>query len=109
MSDTPFTLETLEAIVARRAASGDPSSYTAKLMRKGIAKIAQKVGEEAVETAIAAVQGDRDGLTGEVADLLYHLTVLLNAADLPLSTVMAELDRRTAQTGLEEKAARKPD
>lgn len=109
MSETPFTLETLEAIVAKRAVSDDPASYTARLMRRGIPKIAQKVGEEAVEAAIAAVLGDREGLTGEVADLLYHLTVLLRAADLPLSAVMAELNRRTAQTGLEEKAARRPE
>ena len=109
MTDTRFPLSDLDAIVRTRAASGDPGSYTRKLMDKGVSKIAQKVGEEAVEAAIAAVERDREGLTGEAADLLYHLLVLLHAGDVPLDEVMRELARRTGQTGLEEKASRSRD
>jgi phosphoribosyl-ATP pyrophosphohydrolase len=101
-----FTLEDLAKIVAVRAASDDPNSYTAKLTRKGISKCAQKLGEEAVEAAIAAVKGDREGLKGEAADVLYHLLVLLNATGVPYAAVVEELERRTAETGLEEKARR---
>lgn len=103
---TEFTLTDLDRIIALRAASDDAMSYTRKLMGKGVAKVAQKVGEEAVEAAIAAVKGDRQELKGEAADLLYHLLVLLRAADLPLGEVMAELESRTGRTGLEEKASR---
>ncbi|NRG16702.1 phosphoribosyl-ATP diphosphatase [Rhizobiales bacterium] len=103
---TEFTLTDLDRIIGARAASDDAMSYTRKLMDKGVPKIAQKVGEEAVEAAIAAVKGDRSELTGEAADLLYHLLVLLRASDIALEDVMAELSRRTAQTGLEEKASR---
>jgi phosphoribosyl-ATP pyrophosphohydrolase len=106
MTDTRFTLSDLDAIVRQRAESGDPGSYTRKLVDKGVSKIAQKVGEEAVEAAIAAVERDRKGLTGEAADLLYHLLVLLHASDVTLEDVMGELSRRTGQTGLEEKASR---
>src|SRR5438105_5969007 len=101
-----FTIEDLVKIVAARAASDDPSSYTAKLTRKGISQCAKKLGEEAVEAAIAAVKGDREGLKAEAADVLYHLLVLLNATGVPYSAVLAELERRTAETGLEEKARR---
>ncbi|MBO0347193.1 phosphoribosyl-ATP diphosphatase [Roseibium limicola] len=103
---THFTLSDLDAIIAQRAESQDEMSYTRKLMGKGVAKCAQKLGEEAVEAAIAAVQHDKPDLTGEAADVLYHLLVLLKASDVPLDDVMAELERRTAQTGLEEKASR---
>jgi phosphoribosyl-ATP pyrophosphohydrolase len=101
-----FTLEDLAKIVAARAASDDPNSYTAKLTRKGISKCAQKLGEEAVEAAIAAVKGDREGLKAEAADVLYHLLVLLNATGVPYAAVVDELERRTAETGIEEKARR---
>jgi phosphoribosyl-ATP pyrophosphohydrolase len=104
-----FTLDDLAAIVARRAGSGDPGSYTAKLVGKGVPRIAKKLGEEAVEAALAAALGDRDGLRGEAADVLYHLVVLLHAAGVPVTDVMAELERRTAMTGLDEKAARPPE
>ncbi|MBP0617260.1 phosphoribosyl-ATP diphosphatase [Jiella mangrovi] len=104
MSD--FTLEDLEKIVAARATSGDPSSYTATLVEKGAAHTAKKLGEEAVETVIAAIGEDDERLASESADLLYHLLVLLHLKHVPLSSVMAELARRTAQTGLEEKAGR---
>ncbi|WP_319774797.1 phosphoribosyl-ATP diphosphatase [Breoghania sp.] len=104
-----FTLNDLARIVATRAHSGDPGSYTAKLMAKGVSKCAQKLGEEAVETAIAAVEGDRDGVASEAADLLYHLCVLLEASNVPLDEVMEKLAGRTGQTGLEEKASRKAE
>jgi phosphoribosyl-ATP pyrophosphohydrolase len=102
----PFTLEDLARIVAKRAASDDPASYTARLVRGGIGKCAKKLGEEAVEAALAAVQVDRAALKGEAADVLYHLLVLLHLTGVPFEEVMAELERRTAQTGLEEKASR---
>ncbi|AXS38950.1 phosphoribosyl-ATP diphosphatase [Breoghania sp. L-A4] len=106
---TDFTLEDLASIVATRARSDDETSYTRQLIGKGMAKCAQKLGEEAVETAIAAVQGDKAELTAEAADLLFHLTVVLEAGGVPLGDVMAELARRTGQTGLEEKASRPQD
>ena len=105
---TAFTLDDLARIVAQRAAAPETESYTAKLIGGGPAKAAKKLGEEAVEAVIAAVQGDRQNLTAEAADVLYHLLVVLQGANIPLSDVMAELERRTAQSGLAEKAARKP-
>ena len=101
-----FSLADLERIVAERARSGDPDSWTAKLFSMGIDKAAQKLGEEAVETVIAAVRVDKDGLVSESADLLYHWLVVLAVADVPLSAVMAELERRTARSGIAEKASR---
>ncbi len=101
-----FTLEDLVKIVAQRAISGDPASYTAKLVGQGVSQCAKKLGEEAIEAAIAAVKGDREGLKAEAADVLYHLLVLLNATGVPYSAVLKELARRTAETGLEEKARR---
>ncbi|PLX38760.1 MAG: phosphoribosyl-ATP diphosphatase [Hyphomicrobiales bacterium] len=103
---TKFTLDDLAAIIATRARSDDAKSYTRSLVQKGVGKCAKKLGEEAVEAAIAAVEGDRKGLTAEAADVLYHLLVVLEAADVPLDDVMAELAGRTGQTGLEEKASR---
>ena len=105
---TGFSLSDLEKIVAERARSGDPESWTAKLFSRGMEKAAQKLGEEAVETVIAAVKGDTEGLVLESADLLYHWLVVLALAGVPLSAVLAELERRTAQSGLAEKASRKP-
>ncbi len=101
-----FTLETLAGIVAARASSGDPGSYSAKLAGMGAAGCAKKLGEEAVETVIAAVSGDRARITSEAADLLFHLLVLLHVSGVPLGDVTAELGRRTAETGLQEKARR---
>jgi len=103
---TDFTLSDLVAIVRQRAHSGDPGSYTAKLVARGPARVAKKFGEEAVEAVIAAVEGDKTGLVGETADVLYHLVVLLEASGVSLDDVMAELAGRTARTGLEEKASR---
>ena len=102
----PFTLDDLDRIVAERAGAGADASYTAKLLAGGPAAAAKKLGEEAVEAAIAAVQGDRAGLVGEAADVLYHLLVVLKGGGVPLEEVMAELQRRTVQSGLTEKASR---
>ncbi|MDD1500156.1 phosphoribosyl-ATP diphosphatase [Agrobacterium sp. CNPSo 3708] len=101
-----FSLSDLERIVAERASASSDQSWTAKLFAAGQAKAAKKLGEEAVETVIAAISQDRKNLTDEAADLLYHLLVVLKIADIPLSDVFAELERRTGQSGLQEKASR---
>ena len=106
---TSFSLSDLERTIAERAHSGDPESWTAKLFARGMDKAAQKMGEEAVETVIAAVRRDPDALVSESADLLYHWLVVLALAGVPLSQVMAELERRTGQSGIAEKAARRGD
>ncbi len=103
---TEFALSDLEKIIADRATAPAEESWTAKLVAKGQKKAAQKLGEEAVEAALAAVQGDREGLTAEAADVLYHLLVVLKIADIPLEDVMTELESRTGQSGLQEKANR---
>ena len=103
---TEFSLADLERIIAERARSGDPDSWTAKLFAKGIDKASQKLGEEAVETVIAAVKGDRAALVAESADLLYHWLVVLAMSGVPLTDVMAELERRTGRSGIAEKASR---
>ena len=102
-----FTLHDLERIVAERAAATDGTSYTAKLIDEGPARIAKKLGEEGVEAALACANGDADDLRDETADVLYHLLVALRATGVSLDDVMNELARRTGQTGLEEKAGRK--
>ena len=102
-------LDTLESVIRERR-TGDPAtSYVAKLTAKGRAKIAQKLGEEAVEAAIAAVQDDREGLKGEAADLIFHLLVLLADSGLSLDDVRAELARREGISGIDEKASRNAD
>jgi phosphoribosyl-ATP pyrophosphohydrolase len=101
-----MTLDDLQARIATRAAASPDESYTAKLIARGMEKCAQKLGEEATEAVIAAVTGNRAELVKESADLLYHLLVVLRASDIPLAEVMAELDNRTAQSGLAEKASR---
>ncbi|KQM24567.1 MULTISPECIES: phosphoribosyl-ATP diphosphatase [unclassified Sphingomonas] len=96
----------LESVIASRI-GGDPTqSYVAKLHARGTAKIAQKVGEEAVECVIAAMADDRAGLIGEAADLMFHLTLLLQAQGIALDDVRAELTRREGQSGIAEKASR---
>ncbi|PXA83175.1 phosphoribosyl-ATP diphosphatase [Nostoc sp. 3335mG] len=100
------TLHKLAATIAARKGADAGSSYTASLFAKGLPKIAQKLGEEATETVIAAMQRDPKALTGEAADLLFHLLVLLNASGVPLADVFAELDRREGVSGLDEKASR---
>ena len=106
MSQQQFDLSDLERIVAERAKASPDQSWTAKLVAHGQQKAAKKLGEEAVETVIAAISDDKDNLVAESADLLYHLMVVLNIAGIPLQNVMDELGRRTAQSGLQEKASR---
>lgn len=103
---TQFSLHDLERIIADRAESGDSSSWTAKLIGKGLEKAAEKLGEEAIESVIAAVAQDKEALRNESADLLYHLLVVLKIKGVSVDEVMAELERRTGQSGLEEKASR---
>ena len=100
------TLTRLEATIAQRLTASPETSYVAKLHSKGLAKIAQKVGEEATETVIAALAGDAADLVGEAADLMFHLMVLLAEKGVPLEAVLAELDRREGTSGIAEKAAR---
>lgn len=94
-----------ETIEARKTASPE-TSWTARLLAKGPEKAAEKFGEEAVEAIIEAVKGDRDALTAEAADVIYHLLVMLAARDVTLNDVLQELERRTHQSGIAEKAAR---
>ena len=103
---TSFSLLDLARIVSERAGASPDLSYTAKLLSGGPAGSAKKLGEEAIEAALAAVLGDRDALVAEAADVLYHLVVVLEGAGVSTDEVMAELERRTAQSGLAEKAAR---
>ncbi|MBV1690767.1 phosphoribosyl-ATP diphosphatase [Novosphingobium sp. G106] len=100
------SLARLEAVIASRRGADPASSYVAKLHAKGLGKIAQKLGEEATETIIAALTEDRQALVGEAADLLFHLIVLLGAKDVPLADVLAELERREGTSGIAEKASR---
>jgi phosphoribosyl-ATP pyrophosphohydrolase len=101
-----YTLDDLARLVASRAGTAPDQSYTAKLLAGGPAKAAKKLGEEAVETAIAAIAEDRERVIAETADLLYHLLVVLEARGIKLAEVEAALGQRTGKTGLEEKAAR---
>lgn len=100
-------LDTLETVIRSRRGDDPDASYVARLSAKGRAKIAQKLGEEAVETVIAAMGQDRQALVGETADLLFHLLILLADAGLSLDDVRAELSRREGISGIAEKAARK--
>lgn len=99
-------LTRLAATIAARKGADPDTSWTAKLLSKGPEKCAEKFGEEAVEAIIEAVKGDREKLTAEAADVLYHLLVMLAARDVTLEDVLAELDRREGTSGLSEKAAR---
>jgi phosphoribosyl-ATP pyrophosphohydrolase len=100
------TLARLEATIIQRLTASPETSYVAKLHAKGLAKIAQKVGEEATETVIAALAGDAGELVGEAADLLFHLLVLLAEKGVAFEQVLAELDRREGTSGIVEKASR---
>ncbi len=102
-----FTLADLSRRVKERAKASPEESYTRKLLDRGIGHCAKKLGEEAIETALAAVSEDRERLTSEAADLLYHLLVVLEARGVTLADVEAVLEKRTAQSGLQEKAARR--
>lgn len=99
-------LATLEQTIADRRGADPSSSYVAKLFAAGRPKIAQKVGEEAVETVIAAMAGDGRALVSETADLIFHLAVLLAEQGLSFNDVLAEIERREGMSGIAEKAAR---
>ena len=99
-------LHRLAVTVATRREAEPATSHTAAMLAKGPAKCAEKFGEEAIEAIIEAVRGDKDALTREAADVLYHLLVMLEASDVTLEDVLAELERREGTSGIEEKASR---
>ncbi|MBG0795230.1 phosphoribosyl-ATP diphosphatase [Methylocystis sp. H62] len=101
-----FTLDDLAALIKARRNDSASTSYTKTLLDAGMPRIAKKFGEEAVETVIAAMESDRSALVNEAADTFYHLLVMLEARDISLGDVLHELERRTKQSGLAEKAAR---
>ena len=101
-------LARLSATIAERQGDDPSRSYTAKLLSQGAVKAAQKLGEEAIETALAAALKDADGVASESADLIYHWLVLLRAAGVSLDAVAAKLEAREGQSGLAEKASRQP-
>ena len=101
-----FNLDDLAAIVRARTTADAATSYTKSLLDKGASRCAKKFGEEAVELVIAVAEGHKVEIVGETADVLYHLAVLLQASGVALAEVMAELQRRTARSGHEEKASR---
>jgi phosphoribosyl-ATP pyrophosphohydrolase len=109
LSMSRFTIHDLAATIDARAGSGGEASYTRRLLDKGPEHCAKKLGEEAVETVIAAVENDRNHLIAESADLLFHLLVLLKSRGVTLEDVEAALAQRTTMSGLDEKAARKRD
>lgn len=100
------TLARLESTITQRLSGSPETSYVAQLHARGLPVIARKLGEEAVEAVTAALAGTREELTAEAADVLFHLLVLLAERAVPLSDVLAELDRREGTSGLAEKAAR---
>jgi len=104
-----FTVHDLEKRVSDRAAASPDMSYTRKLLDRGVGHCAKKFGEEAVETILAATTESRDRVIAETADLIYHLLVLLKAREISLADVEIALAARVSKSGLEEKAARKPD
>lgn len=101
------TLDRLQVVIAERRSASSDSSYVASLFVKGREKMAQKLGEEATETVIAALSGDPAKLTAEAADLLFHLMILLVEGGVGIDEVLAELDRREGVSGIAEKASRK--
>lgn len=103
-----FSLHDLEQRLIERAAASPDKSYTRKLLDRGVAHCAKKLGEEAIETVIAAASEDRDRLIAESADLIYHLLVVLKARNIRFVEVEAVLAARTGRSGLEEKASRPP-
>lgn len=100
------TLTRLEQTIAARKGTDSAASYVAQLHNRGVPVMARKLGEEAVEAAVAALSGSREELVGEAADVLFHLMVLLSGKDIALAEVLAELDRREGVSGIEEKALR---
>lgn len=107
MSVDRLTIEELSKIVAARRGGDPKESYTAKLLNRGVSQCGKKLGEEAVELVIAAMQGDRDAVRSEAADLLYHFVVLLSAAEVELEEVYSELGQRAGVSGHQEKAGRR--
>jgi phosphoribosyl-ATP pyrophosphohydrolase len=101
-----FTIHDLEKRVRERAKASADASYTRKLLDQGVVHCAKKLGEEAIETVLAAVEEDRPRLIAEAADLIYHLLVVLEARGITLADVEAKLAERTRQSGLTEKASR---
>ena len=99
-------LDDLAATIEARKGADPDTSWTAKLLAKGPEKCAEKFGEEAIEAIIEATKGDRDRLTSEAVDVLYHLLVMLAARDVSLAQVLAELERREGTSGIAEKASR---
>ena len=108
MSRFSDTLERLAATIEARKSADPASSYTAKLLSEGVERAAKKLGEEAVETVIAAVQGDADALAAESADLIYHWLVVLARAGVSLDAVAERLEAREGVSGIAETAGRKP-
>jgi phosphoribosyl-ATP pyrophosphohydrolase len=106
VSLTSFNLSDLAAIIADRAGSSAEKSYTKSLLDAGTHRVAKKFGEEAVELALATVDGDDMALKAEAADVLYHLLVILQARGVSVKDVLIELESRTKQSGHQEKAAR---
>ncbi|VFU09907.1 phosphoribosyl-ATP diphosphatase [Methylocella tundrae] len=102
----PFSLDDLAAIISARGNATSAASYTKSLLDAGPARAAKKFGEEAVELVIAAIEGEKQAIVSESADVLYHLLVLLRLGDVSLSEVLGELELRTSQSGHQEKASR---
>jgi phosphoribosyl-ATP pyrophosphohydrolase len=100
------TLNRLAATIAARRDADPATSWVAKLSSRGVPVIARKLGEEAVETVVAALSGSREELVGEAADVIFHLLVLLDAKGVPFDEVLAELERREGTSGIAEKASR---
>ena len=105
--DNLAVLQQLIKTIDERAGDSGNTSYTAQLLNEGVEKCAKKFGEEAVEVVIASLDSDKKQLISESADVFYHLLVLLKSRNIPLAAIMDELDRRSSQSGLEEKASRK--
>ena len=101
-----MTLQTLEQTIIARKSADPSSSWTAKLLAKGPEKCAEKFGEEAIEASIEAVKGDRQALTSEAADVIYHLMVMLASRDIAFNDVIDELSRRSSISGIDEKSRR---
>ncbi len=106
MATDATELDRLFKVIAARKGSDASSSYTAKLLAGGVPLAARKLGEEAVETVVAATTGDARGVVAESADLLYHWLVLIAAMGIEPSAVYAELQAREGRSGLDEKASR---
>ncbi len=106
MTQSHDTLARLERTIADRRSAAPEHSYVAQLHARGVPVIARKLGEEAVETVVAALSGSHEELVGEAADVIFHLMVLLGAKGVPLADVLAELDRREGVSGIAEKASR---